>query len=85
MARLEIVNGLRSGEIEKSYGLRVELSDEMSERLVEDPMGDELDAVLCSVQSGWTWLQRFSGHDIPEVSKKSEGWIVDPFTYSAFL
>jgi hypothetical protein len=84
MARLEIVNGLRSSEIEKSYGLRVEISDEMSERLVEDPMGDELDAVLCSVQSGWTWLQRFSGHDIPEVSKKSEGWIVDPFTHSTF-
>jgi hypothetical protein len=79
MARLEIVNGLRSGEIEKWYGLRVELSDEMSKKLVEDPKGDELDAVLCSVQGGWAWLQRFSGYDIPEACRKIEGWIVDPY------
>jgi hypothetical protein len=77
-ARWEIVNGLRSSEIVKLYGFRVELSDEISERLVKDPMGDELDAVLCSVQGGWAWLKRFSGHDIPEVCRKIEGWIVDP-------
>src|SRR6266702_3190016 len=78
MARWEIVNGLRSNEIVKWYGFRVELTDEMSERLVEDPMGDELDAVLCGVQGGWAWLQRFNGYDIPEVCKRMEGWIVDP-------
>ena len=77
-ARWKIVNGLRSNEIVKWYGLRVEQSDEMSERLVEDPMGDELDAVLCSVQAGWSWLQRFSGYGIPEACERMEGWIVDP-------
>ena len=78
MARWEIVNGLRSNEIVKWYGFRVELTDEMSERLVEDPMGDELDAVLCSVQGGWAWLQSLSGCELPEACKKIEGWIVDP-------
>ena len=78
MARWEIVRGLHSNEIVKWYGFRVELSNEMSERLVEDPMGDELDAVLCGVQGGWAWLQRFNGYDIPEVCKRMEGWIVDP-------
>ena len=78
MARREIVLGLRSSEIVKWYGLKVELSDEMSERLVEEPMGDELDAVLCSVQGGWSWLQKFNGYGIPEVCKRIEGWIVDP-------
>lgn len=78
MARREIVHGLRSSEIVKWYGLKVELSDEMSERLVEEPMGDELDAVLCSVQGGWSWLQKFNGYGIPEVCKRIEGWIVDP-------
>jgi len=78
IARREIVQGLRSGEIEKWYGLKVELSDEMSEKLVEEPMGDELDAVLCSVQGGWSWQQKFSGYEIPEVCKRTEGWIVDP-------
>jgi hypothetical protein len=78
MARREIVLGLRSSEIVKWYGLKVELSDEMSERLVEEPMGDELDAVLCSVQGGWSWLQIFNGYGIPAVCKRIEGWIVDP-------
>jgi Protein of unknown function (DUF429) len=84
MARREIVHGLRSSEIVKWYGLNVELSDEMSERLVEEPMGDELDAVLCSVQGGWSWLQKFSGYELPEVCKRIEGWIVDPLATSNY-
>ncbi len=78
IARREIVNGLRSREIEKWYGLRVKLSNEMSNRLVEDPKGDVLDAVLCSVQGGWAWLQRFNFCELPEMNKRIEGWIVDP-------
>lgn len=85
MARWEILNGLLSSEIVKLYGFRVELSGEISERLVEDPKGDELDAVLCSVQGGWAWLQRFNGFELSEVCRKIEGWIVDPcLTYSTF-
>jgi hypothetical protein len=78
MARREIVNGLRSSELFKWYGLKIEMSDEMSDRLVEDPMGDKLDAVLCSVQGGWAWLQEFSSFEFPEVCRRIEGWIVDP-------
>ena len=78
MARKEIVYGLRSSEIEKWYGLRVQLSDEMSESLVEDPKGDELDAVLCSVQGGWAWLHRVDNSQVPEAYKRIEGWIMDP-------
>jgi len=81
MARWEIVNGLRSSEIVKLYALRVELSDEISERLVEDPMGDELDAVLSSVQGGWAWLQRFNACQLSEECKRIEGWIVDPILH----
>ncbi|HYX50473.1 MAG TPA: DUF429 domain-containing protein, partial [Ktedonobacteraceae bacterium] len=77
-ARREIVNGLRSSEIEKRYGFRVKLSDEMSERLVEDPKGDVLDAILCSVQGGWAWLQGFNSRELSGVYQKIEGWIVDP-------
>ena len=75
---MEIVRGLRSSEIVEWYGLRVELSEQMSERLVRDAMGDELDAVLCSVQGGWAWLQRTRGYGIPEVCNRMEGWIADP-------
>ena len=73
-----IVNGLRSSEIEKWYGLRVQLSDEISKRLVEEPKGDALDAVLCSVQGGWACLQRVDNWQVPEAYKMIEGWIMDP-------
>ena len=75
MARRDIVNGLHSSEIEKWYGLRVQLSDEISKRLVEEPKGDALDAVLCSVQGGWACLQRVDNWQVPEAYKKIEGWI----------
>ena len=78
MARRDIVNGLHSSEIEKWYGLRVQLSDEISKRLVEEPKGDALDAVLCSVQGGWACLQRVDNWQVPEAYKKIEGWILDP-------
>ncbi len=63
----------------KWYGLRIELPEEMGERLVNDEMGDELDAVLCGVQGGWAWLQRDRGYGIAVGCDKGEGWIVDPF------
>lgn len=78
MARREIIRRLRSNEMTEWYGFRVELSDEMAEGLVEDQMGDELDAVLCAVQGGWAYLQRDRGYGIPVQCEKMEGWIVDP-------
>jgi hypothetical protein len=78
MVRREIVVGLRSSEMEEWYGFRVELSEEMVERLVGDAMGDELDAVLCGVQGGWAYMLRDKGFGIPEVCERMEGWIVDP-------
>jgi hypothetical protein len=77
-ARREIVIGLRSSKVVDWYGLRVEVLEEIGEKLVEDAMGDELDAVLCGVQGGWAWLQRFRGYGIAEECERMEGWIVDP-------
>lgn len=81
MARREIVDGLRSYEMLKSYGLHVELADEMAELLIRDAMGDMLDAVLCAVQAGWAFLQQDRGYGIP-AGHDREGWIVDPYAIS---
>ncbi len=78
MARRQIVHGMHSTEIEKWYGLSMQLSDEMSRRLVDDPQGDELDAVLCSIQGGWAWLQKFNQYTFPDACTRIEGWIADP-------
>ncbi len=78
MARKEIVDGLRSDKMLNTYGLRIELADEMAEVLIRDAMGDTLDAVLCAVQAGWAFLQRDRGYGIPGDCGEVEGWIVDP-------
>jgi hypothetical protein len=77
-ARRQIVQGLGSSEIAKWYGLSIELSDEMGERMVDDPQGDELDAVLCGIQGGWAWLQKFHLETFYVARVRSEGWIADP-------
>jgi hypothetical protein len=78
-ARREIVGGLCSSGIVNWYGFWVELLEEMGKRLVEDTMGDELDAILCAVQSCWAYMHRDTDYGIPEVCEKMEGWIIDPF------
>lgn len=78
MARREIVNGLRSGLLLDTYGLVVEMSDDMAEALAHDAMGDRLDALLCAVQAGWAYLERERGYGIPPECDRDEGWIVDP-------
>lgn len=79
IARSEIVYGLRSSVIEECYGFRIELCERMTEMLVEDQMGDQLDAVLCAVQAGWVYSQRDRGYGIPVDCDMTEGWIVDPY------
>ena len=78
MARREIIGSLHSETLMNYYSLRVELTDEMAGSLIQDAMGDELDAVLCAVQAGWAFLLRDRGYGIPEKCDGVEGWIVDP-------
>ena len=77
-ARREIIGGLRSDKVLKWYGLRVELTDEMTEMLIKDAIGDKLDAVLCAVQAAWAFLLRDRGYGIPDECDGVEGWIVNP-------
>jgi hypothetical protein len=77
MARREIVKGLRSEQFRAWHGLSVEMSDETGEKLIEDAMGDMLDAVLCAVQAGWAYMRRERGYGIPAECDRDEGWIVD--------
>ena len=76
-ARREIIRGLCSERLKGWYGLTVEMPDEMGEMLVEDAMGDRLDAVLCAVQAGWACLECERGFGIPTECDGDEGWIVD--------
>ncbi len=77
IARQEILRGLSSERLVKWYGLSVEMSGEMEGIMVQDGMGDMLDAVLCAVQAGWAYMERERGYGIPVECDKDEGWIVD--------
>jgi hypothetical protein len=46
---------------------------------VDDPTGDQLDALLCAIQAAWSWLQRENCFGAPSNSDHVlEGWIADP-------
>lgn len=78
-ARREIVSGLCSSAIVDWYGFGVGLLEKMGKRLVEDAMGDELDAILCALQGCWAYQQRDRGYGISVECESMEGWIADPF------
>ena len=80
-ARREIVQGLRSAELSNHYGFKIEFPNVMASALVQEPMADNLDALLCSVQAAWAYTRCRTDYGIPLQSSKEEGWIVDPATY----
>lgn len=77
-ARGEIVAGLGSGALRDAYGFAVKLDGAWRERLVADPVADELDSLLCAVQAAWAYTKRDEGWGVPEECDRDEGWILDP-------
>jgi hypothetical protein len=77
-AREELVEGLGSDVLEEVYGFLVEMGDAWREDLVQDPMADTLDSVLCAVQAVWPYTKRDEGWGVPEECDLDEGWILDP-------
>jgi hypothetical protein len=77
-ARQRIVDGICSNELYILYGVTLALSQTLATRLVQEPMGDELDAILCAIQAAWAYTQRQQNYGIPKYCDDVEGWIVDP-------
>jgi hypothetical protein len=81
LARQDLLAALQSDMLMLAYGIQLDLSAELSEELVSDPMGDRLDAVLCAIQAAWAYHQRANNYTIPP-GHELEGCIVDPGTKS---
>ncbi len=77
-ARRDLLAGLSSPALLTHYGLHLTISESMANTLIEEPMGDLLDALLCAIQAAWVYTQRDNGYGIPANCDKNEGWIVDP-------
>ena len=76
--RQRIVSGVCSDELHTLYDITLELDQTLANRLVQEPMGDELDAVLCAIQAAWAYTKREQQYGIPPDCDAVEGWIVDP-------
>jgi hypothetical protein len=72
IARKDIVDALEQGRTR--LGLRIRLSHALRETLIDDAMGDRLDAVLCLVQAAWASLHPDYG--LPSDADPLEGWIL---------
>jgi Protein of unknown function (DUF429) len=77
-ARRDLLAGLASPALLTHYGLALTISERIANTLIEEPMGDMLDALLCAMQAAWVYTQRDNGYGIPQDCDTNEGWIVDP-------
>ncbi len=78
LSRKAIVSGLVSPGFQHIYGFEVDFSDQDGLRFIEDPKGDQLDAMLCAVQAAWSWSRRNENFGVGKDADPLEGWIVDP-------
>lgn len=76
-ARQRLVESLLSDELAGTYGVSLVLHEQHQQRLIEEPMGDLLDALLCAIQAAWAYTMRDREYGIPP-GHEVEGWIVDP-------
>lgn len=76
-ARENIVNYLHSDKCLHDYGFRVSNSS-LENKMLSDPTGDTLDAVLCAVQSAWGYIHRNENYGLAHDANVLEGWIADP-------
>ncbi|NCA71566.1 MAG: DUF429 domain-containing protein [Sphingobacteriia bacterium] len=74
LARRDLFDTLLGGAAQSRYGVRVSAS----EALIDDPSGDQLDALLCAIQAAWAWTRRDQGFGAPVDLDPLEGWICDP-------
>ena len=63
-----------NGALEADYGFRVQAPLD----LVNDPTGDQLDALFCAIQAAWAWNMRERKYGAPPSVDRLEGWIADP-------
>jgi len=77
IARKDLLHALETGQTR--LGLRLRLSHAQRDALVDDAMGDALDAVLCLLQAAWGQQRHAQGdarYGLPADMDPLEGWIL---------
>ena len=76
-ARQDLMGAVLGDKVREYYGLRVNARIS----LADDPKGDCLDALFCSIQAAWAWLNREENFGTPSWADSLEGWIADPASH----
>lgn len=77
-SRRKIVDELATPRMKSMYELTVDLDPQLAQMCIDDPTGDVLDAVLCTVQAAWAYNRKESDFGMPADCDPLEGWIPDP-------
>lgn len=77
-ARQRLWEGLLSPRLLSRYSVRIQPGALPPSLFIEDPTGDNLDALLCCIQAAWAYHNRDRYYGIPPTPQAQQGWIVDP-------
>jgi hypothetical protein len=77
-ARRMLLDTLQGPRLQQDFGLNLDLPDGLTEEFLADASADRLDALLCAIQTAWSWRLRDQNFGIPAGIDPIEGWIMDP-------
>jgi len=77
-ARRELLDILQGPRLEEDFGLTLDLPGGLAEEFIADASADRLDALLCAIQTAWSWTLRDENYGMPVDVDPAEGWIMDP-------
>jgi hypothetical protein len=78
-ARAALLERLTSGRTDGPYGLEVDVDADNGQRMIDDPSGDLLDALMCATQAARAWRLRGTGYGAADDVDPLEGWIAAPY------
>ena len=79
-ARRELLGILQGPRLVEDFGIMLDLPAGLADEFEADASADRLDALLCAIQSAWSWTRRERGFGVPPGIDPIEGWVVDPAT-----
>jgi len=71
--RAQVIRAIKAG---KPHGIKVKLAAPVERRMVDDPSGDSIDAVICALQASWGQQRGAPRYGLPSEVDPIEGWIV---------
>ncbi len=77
-ARRELLEILQGPRLEEDFGLKLDLPEGLAGEFITDASADRLDALLCAIQTAWSWMLRDENYGMPADVDPVEGWIMDP-------